>query len=99
MSEPTRAHDFVYIHTDIPESMTIREWRAQRAAELAARREEERAARRRRRRAALTAPLADTHARAIARSGAAIISRPGRRRRGSAHYPWPRIRSFRRAAG
>jgi hypothetical protein len=99
MSELTRAHDFVYVHTDIPEGMTIREWRAQRAAERAARREEERAARRRRVRAALAAPLAFAHARAIARSGAAIISRPARRRRRSARYPWPRIRSFRRAAG
>jgi hypothetical protein len=26
------AHDFVYIHTDIPAGMTIGEWRAQRAA-------------------------------------------------------------------
>jgi hypothetical protein len=42
MSEPTRAHDSVYVHTDIPEGMTIREWRAQRAGELAARREAER---------------------------------------------------------
>ena len=25
-------YDFVYVHTDIPEGMTIREWRAQRAA-------------------------------------------------------------------
>ena len=50
MSEQTRAHDFVYVDTDIPEGMTIREWRAQRAA----RREEERAARRRRLRAAVT---------------------------------------------
>ena len=29
-------HDFTYVHTDIPEGMTIREWRAQRAAERAA---------------------------------------------------------------
>jgi len=95
MSEQTRAHDFVYVDTDIPEGMTIREWRAQRAA----RREEERAARRRRLRAAVTAQLAFAHARATARSSAAIICRPARRRRRSARYPWPRIRSFRRAAG
>ena len=25
-------YDFVYVHTDIPEGMTIRQWRAQRAA-------------------------------------------------------------------
>jgi hypothetical protein len=99
MSKQTRVHDFVYVHTDIPEGMTIREWRAQRAAERGARREEEREARRRRLRAALTAPLAFARARAIARSGAAIMSRSARRRRRSARYPWPRIRSFRRAAG
>ena len=29
------SHDFVYVHTDIPEGMTIREWRAQRAADRA----------------------------------------------------------------
>ncbi len=36
--------DFVYVHTDIPEEMTISEWRAQRATEgqamLAAAREQ-----------------------------------------------------------
>jgi len=99
MSERTHTHDFAYVDTDIPEGMTIREWRAQRAAEHAVRREEERAARRRRLRAAVTSPLAFAHARAMVRSGAAIILRPARRRRRSARYPWPRIRSFRRAAG
>jgi hypothetical protein len=38
--------DFVYVHTDIPEGMTISEWRAQRATEgqamLAAARERRR---------------------------------------------------------
>jgi hypothetical protein len=28
-------YDFVYVHTEIPEGMTIREWRAQRATERA----------------------------------------------------------------
>ena len=28
MTEPGSPHDFVYVHTDIPEGMTIREWRA-----------------------------------------------------------------------
>ena len=41
-------NDFVYVHTDIPEGMTIREWRAQRAAERAAERQAVRDARRRR---------------------------------------------------
>jgi hypothetical protein len=42
MYRPCGPHDFVYVHTDIPEGMTIREWRAQRAAAHQA----ERAARR-----------------------------------------------------
>ena len=33
MADPPVSHDFVYVHTDIPAGMTIREWRAQRAAE------------------------------------------------------------------
>ena len=51
MTEPGLSYDFVYVHSGIPEGMTIREWRARRAAErqklrLAAR--EERRQRRRR---------------------------------------------------
>jgi hypothetical protein len=42
-------HDVIYVHTDIPEGMTIREWRARRAAERAATRAAEREQRRRRR--------------------------------------------------
>ena len=38
MTDEPVSHDFVYVHTDIPAGMTIREWRAQRAAERAARR-------------------------------------------------------------
>jgi hypothetical protein len=33
MAAPRVSHDFVYVHTDIPAGMTIREWRAHRAAE------------------------------------------------------------------
>jgi hypothetical protein len=33
MPSPVGPFDFVYEHTDIPAGMTIREWRAQRAAE------------------------------------------------------------------
>ena len=36
MTDESVSHDFVYVHTDIPEGMTIREWRAQRAADRAA---------------------------------------------------------------
>ena len=36
MADPPGSHDFVYVHTDIPAGMTIREWRAQRAAERGA---------------------------------------------------------------
>jgi len=32
MSARGDSHDFVYVHTDIPPAMTIREWRAHRAA-------------------------------------------------------------------
>ena len=41
-------YDFVYVHTDIPEGMTIREWRAERAARAAALRGAQRRARRER---------------------------------------------------
>ena len=36
MTDAPISHDFVYVHTDIPAGMTIREWRAQRAADRAA---------------------------------------------------------------
>jgi hypothetical protein len=32
MTDPARRHDFAYLQTDIPAGMTIRDWRAQRAA-------------------------------------------------------------------
>jgi hypothetical protein len=41
-------HVFAYVHTDVPEGMTIRDWRAQRAAERAAQQQAEREARRQR---------------------------------------------------
>lgn len=41
-------YDFVYVQTDIPEGMTIREWRAHRAAERVAERQAARDARRQR---------------------------------------------------
>jgi hypothetical protein len=36
MADPPVSYDFGYVHTDIPAGMTIREWRAQRAADRAA---------------------------------------------------------------
>ena len=33
MTQPSGPYDFVYVHTDIPEGITIRRWRAQRAAQ------------------------------------------------------------------
>ncbi len=58
-------YDFVYVHTDIPEGMTIREWRAQRAAERLttrdAARQERRRQRARTRRRWLDALRAPTH--------------------------------------
>ena len=32
MTDPPRRHDFVYVQADIPAGITIRDWRAQRAA-------------------------------------------------------------------
>jgi hypothetical protein len=49
MSDPPGSHDFVYVHTDIPEGMTIREWRAERADRVAELRDAQRRARRERR--------------------------------------------------
>jgi hypothetical protein len=49
MSSSAGPHDFMYEHTDIPEGMTIREWRAQRAAERLAMHEAAREERRRQR--------------------------------------------------
>ena len=37
MAGPPELHSFAYVETDIPAGMTIREWRAQRAADRAAR--------------------------------------------------------------
>lgn len=50
MTATGSSYDFVYVHSDIPEGMTIRAWRTQRAADDVARRTAARAARRRRRR-------------------------------------------------
>ena len=36
MKDAPVSHDFGYVHTDIPAGMTIRQWRAQRAADRAA---------------------------------------------------------------
>ena len=49
MADVRGPHDFIYVHTDIPEGMTIREWRAQRAAQRAATQAAEGEQRRRRR--------------------------------------------------
>ena len=46
MTDEPVSHDFVYVHTDIPAGMTIRQWRAQRAADRAAAARAARAARR-----------------------------------------------------
>ena len=46
-------YDLVYVHTDIPEGMTIREWRAARARRIAEIHDAERRRRRARRRAML----------------------------------------------
>ena len=45
MSDEPASYDFVYVETDIPPGMTIREWRLQRSAERTARRMTQREAR------------------------------------------------------
>ena len=49
MPTPAGPYDFVYEHTDIPERMTVCEWRAQRAAQQRAMQESARQERRRQR--------------------------------------------------
>ena len=58
MTEPGGPYDFVYVHTDIPAGMTIREWRAQRAVEHKTRMALDRAARRARARRIVQMPVA-----------------------------------------
>jgi hypothetical protein len=58
MSERPGAHDFDYVHTDIPEGMLIADWRARRAADRISARRAGCAARRRRRRRLLLRWLA-----------------------------------------
>jgi hypothetical protein len=48
MADPPVSYDFGYVHTDIPEGMTIREWRRERAADRAGARQATRQLRRRR---------------------------------------------------
>ncbi len=68
-------HDFVYVHTDIPEGMTIREWRAHRATALQAQRG--------------SPSFRPSFERLWGAAKMWLVER----------YRWPRIRSFRRAAG
>jgi len=82
-------YDFVYVHTDIPEGMTMREWRGQRAVEREAQRQQDRAARRERVSALLTAP----------RRAAAKMCQATRLVVARDRYPRPGIRSYRRTAG
>ncbi len=89
MTDWRGSYDFVYVHTDIPEGMTIREWRAQRAAEREAQRQQERAARRERVSALLTAPK--LVAAKMCRAARLVVARD--------RYPRPGIRSYRRTAG
>lgn len=89
MTERRGSYDFVYVHTDIPEGMTIREWRAQRAVEREAQRQQERAARRERVSASLAAP----------RLAAAKLCQAARLVVARDRYPRPGIRSHRRTAG
>jgi hypothetical protein len=62
MADLPVSHDFGYVHSDIPAEMTIREWRAHRAAERGAARAGSRS-RRSTRRAAVTSVHTWLHAR------------------------------------
>jgi hypothetical protein len=70
-------YDFVYVHTDIPEGMTIRDWRAARARRTVETRDAERRQRRDNRRAMLA-----TSARRVARvlGGRPTMAAPSVRR-------------------
>jgi hypothetical protein len=57
MRESGGPYDFVYVHTDIPDGMTIRKWRRQRAAERERQRELDQDRRRTRARARMRAPM------------------------------------------
>ena len=57
MTDPSRPHDFAYVHTDIPAGMTIAEWRAERARRQKQLREAHRSARHDRLRASLAAAV------------------------------------------
>lgn len=57
MSDEPASYAFVYVETDIPPGMTIREWRRQRGSVRAKVRHAERAARRQRRRARIVLPV------------------------------------------
>jgi hypothetical protein len=61
MNDRPGAHDFDYVHTDIPEGMRIADWRARRAADRVSARRAKCGARRRRRRRLLLRWLAWPH--------------------------------------
>jgi hypothetical protein len=61
MNEPGVTYDFVYLHSDIPEGMTTREWRARRTAKRQELRLAARAQRRQRCRRAVRRRLTAMH--------------------------------------
>jgi hypothetical protein len=99
MSDPGGPYDFVYVHSDIPEGMTIRDWRRQRAAEQAVERERAPAARRRRVLAAAAAPALGLRERLRSAGNRAAKMLRAVRIPDGRGYPRSRIRSFRRTAG
>ena len=89
MADPPVSHDFVYVHTDIPAEMTIREWRAKRAAEHAAQRQQDRAGRA----GGLLVAPGFVARKAAAKMSASVGVAAARR-----YFPRLNMRSFRRTA-
>lgn len=88
MTDRRGPYDFVYVHTDIPEGMTIREWRGQRAVER-----RPSASKGVRPAASVSALLTATRRAAakMCRAVRLVVARDG--------YPRPGIRSYRRTTG
>jgi hypothetical protein len=79
MPDQPDSYDFVYVDTEIPAGMTIREWRRQRATERTAQRKAEREARRR---TSWVLALGAGVARVARRSRRGLALRGGRRHAG-----------------
>jgi hypothetical protein len=79
MPDQPDSYDFVYVDTDIPAGMTIREWRRQRATERIAQQKAQREARRR---TSWALTVGAGVARVARRAGRGLALRGGRRHAG-----------------